>query len=429
MNYSETLNYLFTAMPSFQNIGGDAYKPGLERIMQFCARLGDPHLKYKVIHIAGTNGKGSTSHALASVLQHAGYRTALFTSPHLRDFRERIRVNGSMVSEQEVIEFVERYRPDMEELRLSFFEMTAAMAFRHFALQGVDIAVIETGLGGRLDATNIVSPILSIITNIGIDHTKFLGSRLPQIAAEKGGIIKDNRAVILGERSEEYTYVIEEIARLKGAELLFAEDKVEVISQEYNTDGQLFTLRDMSNAETLDIELDMGGSYQAKNIVTAYAAIKYLDGSGEVKIPQSAITSGFRSVVSTTSLMGRWQKLNDLPLMICDTGHNAHGLKYVMEQLRATPHKKLIMVLGFANDKKLDEILPLFDPKAHFIFTRPKVDRAFPCEEIMGVAKSLGLDCEAVDDVQEAILHAKNIASRKDLIFVGGSNFVVAEVY
>ncbi len=428
MNYQETLEYLFTAMPSFQNIGGDAYKPGLERIAEFCSRLGDPHLKYRVIHIAGTNGKGSTSHALASVLQHAGYRTALFTSPHLRDFRERIRVDGQMVSEAEVIEFVERYRTDMEELQLSFFEMTAAMAFRHFAMQGVDVAVIETGLGGRLDATNIVMPLLSIITNIGIDHTKFLGTTLSQIATEKAGIIKSGRAVILGEKEPSYSDVIEAIARERGAEIIFAQEQVEVIRQEYTLDGQRFRLRTMSDDQVVDIELDMMGSYQCKNIVTAYAAIKYLIQNRDITIPPKAIVNGFRSIIPTTSLMGRWQRLCDSPRVICDTGHNAHGLKYVMEQLRVTPHKKLIMVLGFANDKKLDEILPLFDLDAHFIFTRPKVDRAFRCEDIMAAAESLGYSCQAIEDVCDALTHAKEIATSDDLIFVGGSNFVVAEV-
>ncbi|MFI3282228.1 MAG: folylpolyglutamate synthase/dihydrofolate synthase family protein [Rikenellaceae bacterium] len=428
MTYSETLTYLFTAMPSFQNIGGDAYKPGLERITQFCEVLGNPHRKYRVIHIAGTNGKGSTSHMLASVIQHAGYRTALFTSPHLRDFRERMRVNGEMISQEEVVTFVERYRHDMERLQLSFFEMTAAMALHHFALSGVEVAVIETGLGGRLDATNIVDPTLSIITNIGIDHTKFLGTTLPQIAAEKGGIIKQQRGVILGEMGDEYTSVIEDIAHANGSTLVLAQREWCIAKQEVLAEGQNITLQNMQSGESIDIELDLVGKYQSKNVVTTITAIYYINAHTPIAIPQRAINEGLNSVITTTSLLGRWQKLSDSPRVICDTGHNAHGLKYVMEQLRATPHNRLFCVLGFANDKKLDEILPLFDIDAYFIFTRPKVDRAFHCSEIECVAKKMGYKCESIEDVSQAVAYAKGLAQEGDLIFVGGSNFVVAEV-
>ncbi len=457
MNYTQTLDYLFTAMPSFQNVGGDAYKPGLERIEKFCEILGSPHLKFKVIHIAGTNGKGSTSHMLASVIQHSGARTALFTSPHLRDFRERMRVNGEMISEREVVEFVATYRTEMERLQLSFFEMTAAMAFDFFARKGVDVAVIETGLGGRLDATNIVMPILSIITNIGVDHTKFLGTTLTQIASEKGGIIKPNRAVILGERGDEYTHVISDIASKLNSDMIFAEDCWGVAKQVLHAQGQTITLESLCHNDTIDdadatitmddticatidatidatinatidIELDLAGTYQSKNIVTAYTAIDWLAQNNLLPISRESIIKGFASVVATTNLLGRWQTLSLSPRVICDTGHNAHGLRYVMEQLKATPHARLIMVLGFANDKKMDEILPLFNIEAHFIFTRPKVDRAYECSVIMEHALSLGYKCEAVEDVNCALNRAKEIALDGDLIFVGGSNFVVAEI-
>ncbi|MFI3301798.1 MAG: folylpolyglutamate synthase/dihydrofolate synthase family protein [Rikenellaceae bacterium] len=428
MTYAETLNYLFTAMPSFQNIGGDGYKPGLERIESFCTKLGNPHHKFHVIHIAGTNGKGSLSHILASVMQHAGYRTALFTSPHLRDFRERIKVNGTMISEQKVIEFVERYRADMEALQLSFFEMTAAMAFDYFAHEGVDVAIIETGLGGRLDATNIVSPLLSVITNIGVDHTKFLGTTLPQIAAEKGGIIKANTPVVLGEKGSEYSSVIADIAASRASQLIFAQDEMEVVSQHPSQCGQHFEVRDIKSNDTFAIELDMAGIYQAKNIVTALTAIKIINEKLLLNVPVEAIQKGASTATKTTSLLGRWQTISHSPRVICDTGHNAHGLKYVMEQLRATPHNRLIMVLGFANDKNLKEILPLFNLGANFIFTRPKVERAFACEEVERVARQLGYDCESVEDVAEALCKAKSMAGEGDLIFVGGSNFVVAEV-
>ncbi len=422
MTYAEAIDYLFTAMPSFQNIGAGAYKPGLERIESFCKLLGSPHLRYEIIHVAGTNGKGSVSHAMASVLQHEGRKVGLFTSPHLRDFRERIRVNGEMISQHEVVAFVERYRADMERIGLSFFEMTAALAFLHFAQNGVDIAVIETGLGGRLDATNIVTPRLSIITNIGLDHTAYLGTTLPEIAREKGGIIKPHTPVIVGERGAEYSSVIEDIARLQESPIIFAEDMSQVLSQSLNALGQSITLQDINEGQTVDIELDLAGLYQSKNIVTLYAATKQLGISNDVFV------KALSSVVSTTSLVGRWQRLCDSPRVICDTGHNAHGIKYITEQLRATPHRRLIMVLGFANDKEVTKILPLFDPSAHFIFTQPRVSRAMACEDIVAIAKTLSLDYEVVEDVAQALARAKSIASEDDLIFVGGSNFVVAEV-
>lgn len=407
-------------MPSFQNIGAGAYKPGLERIEKFCSILGNPHLKYEVIHIAGTNGKGSTSHMLASVMQQCGRRTALFTSPHLRDFRERIRIDGEMISEEEVIEFVAAHRDDMERCQLSFFEMTAAMAFDHFARHGAQVAIIETGLGGRLDATNIVSPRLCIITNIGLDHTKYLGNTLADIAREKGGIIKPSTPIILGEQGEEYTQVIKAIAEDKGAEFILAQSEAEVISQTPSPTGQCIILRD--NGEDIALELDLAGVYQSRNIVTLYSAAKHLN------TPREAVISAMNKVVENTSLVGRWQTLSLSPRVVCDTGHNAHGIRYIAEQLRSTPHRKLIMVLGFANDKNLDDILPLYTKEAHYIFTQPKVDRALPCQEILRKATSMGFECEAVEDVRTALRHARSIAHADDLIFVGGSNFVVAEV-
>ncbi len=422
MTYAETLEYLFTAMPSFQNIGDGAYKPGLERISEFCARLGNPHLKYEVIHIAGTNGKGSTSHMLASVMQQSGRRTALFTSPHLRDFRERIRINGVMISEDEVVEFVAQYREDMERCGLSFFEMTAAMAFDHFARHGAEVAIIETGLGGRLDATNIVSPRLCIITNIGLDHTRYLGNTLAEIAREKGGIIKPSTPIILGEQGEEYTSVIEGIAHSRGAEFVLAQEVAEVTEQNICDNGQRITLRDRQSNQNIELTLDLAGVYQSRNIVTLYCAAKQLN------ITHEAIVSGLSRVIENTSLVGRWQTLSLSPHVVCDTGHNAHGIRYIAEQLHTTPHRRLIMVLGFANDKNVAEILPLFPKEAHYIFTQPKVDRALPCREILPVASAIGYKCEAVEDVRTALTHAKELAHQDDLIFVGGSNFVVAEV-
>ncbi|MFI3247609.1 MAG: folylpolyglutamate synthase/dihydrofolate synthase family protein [Rikenellaceae bacterium] len=424
MNYTQTTEYLFSAMPSFQNVGGSAYKPGLERIEAFCKVLGDPHLAYPTIHVAGTNGKGSTSHMLASVLQSAGYRVGLFTSPHLRDFRERMRIDGEMISEKMVVDFVAQNRDCMEHLNLSFFEMTAAMAFDFFAHSKVDIAVIETGLGGRLDATNIVDPILSIITNIGIDHTQYLGSTLPEIAAEKAGIIKRSKPVIVGEKVDEYRSVIEQKAANMGSSLYFATDHYSINNIEQKADNQIVSLT--HNGISRDYTLDLQGAYQAKNLVTLLTAIDNL--KPHLQIPQEAIEGGLRSVVDSTSLCGRWQTMSDSPKIICDTGHNTHGLREVTAQLARQEYSKLYCVVGFARDKDLRTIIPLFPKDCHFIFTRAKVERAFTTDEIALVARELGVDFTLVDDVQSAVMEARKRAEESDLIFVGGSNFVVAEI-
>ncbi len=426
MNYTETTEYLFTAMPSFQNVGGDAYKPGLERIEAFCGVLGDPHKAYPVIHVAGTNGKGSTSHMLASVLQSAGYRVGLFTSPHLRDFRERMRVDGVTISEDDVVDFVARNRESMESLGLSFFEMTAAMAFDFFARSKVDVAVIETGLGGRLDATNIVDPVLSIITNIGIDHTQYLGTTLPQIAAEKGGIIKKNRPVVLGEKVDEYRSVTEQRALLMGADLSYATDLREVDGVKQQVDFQVVDVRNSITGEIEQYSLDLLGAYQMHNLLTLLAAVDIINKN--IPIPQYALHNGLKSVVRQTALLGRWQRISDSPKTICDTGHNVHGLRVVTQQLSRESYTKLYCVVGFARDKDLKTILNLFPQDTHFIFTRAAVERAFTTAEIAEVASDLALEFTLVDCVAEALAEARRMARSTDMIFVGGSNFVVAEI-
>ncbi len=426
MTYAETLDYLFTAMPSFQNVGGDAYKPGLERIEQFCKYLGSPQCKYMVVHVAGTNGKGSTSHMMASVLQSAGYRVGLFTSPHLRDFRERMRINGEMIVKADVVEFVGSHRTEMERLQLSFFEMTAAMAFDHFARSGVEVAVIETGLGGRLDATNIVTPLLSVITNIGIDHTKFLGDTIEAIAGEKAGIIKSGVAVVLGESSAAYDHVFVKRAGDVGAELIYAQREVEWLGSVPTKGGQRLELK--IDGESICVDLDMAGEYQCHNVVTACAALRYLNASTPINIDRNALLRGMNSVVNSTSLIGRWYTLSESPRVVCDTGHNSHGIKYVANQLKTESYKRLICVLGLSNDKNLSEIIPMFPREGYYIFTRPKVERAFQPQEIAEVAESLGYQCEIVESVAEAVTKAKSMAEGDDMIFVGGSNFVVAEV-
>lgn len=415
-------------MPSFQRVGGDAYKPGLERIAEFCAHLGNPQLSYPTIHIAGTNGKGSTSNMLAAALSAAGYRVGLFTSPHLRDFRERMRVCGEMISEAEVIDFVAKQREVMEEMGLSFFEMTAAMAFEHFRRAEVDVAIIECGLGGRLDATNIVAPLLSIITNIGLDHTQYLGNTLPAIAAEKGGIIKPNVELIVGQRDTEYSFVFEEIAQKIGAPILYAEEHFTILSAAEHDDFQRIETLCATSQEPITIDLELRGEYQRHNLLTALTAIERLNATTEFVISGEAITTGLAQIAALTSFEGRWQRLSSSPLTVCDTGHNSHGLRYVAAQLARQEYRKLICVLGLSRDKDLPQILSLFPQDAHFIFTRPNVERAFLTHEIAPVATQLGLSFECVDRVPAAVERAREIASAEDMIFIGGSNFVVAEI-
>ncbi len=427
MNYRETTEYLFGAMPSFQNVGSEAYKPGLERMQEFCSLIGNPEQSYLIIHIAGTNGKGSTSNMLASVLRSAGYRVGLFTSPHLRDFRERMRVDGEMISECEVVDFVAKYRADMGHVGLSFFEMTASMAFDYFARSQVDVAVIECGLGGRLDATNIVTPILSVITNIGLDHTQYLGDTLPQIAAEKGGIIKRGVAVVIGEHDRECDDIFVDIADKNGSEILFAEDLRRISNVEASADYQTITLLDGAGEEVA-YRLDLRGEYQRHNLLTLLAAVDKINDGGSIEISQQSIHDGLRSVTTQMHLEGRWQKICSSPLTICDTGHNMHGMRAVTQQLRAQKYDKLYCVLGFARDKDLRQILPLFPQSTHFIFARPKVERAFTVAEIAEVAESLGVDYQCVEGVIDALAKAQSLAKDGDLVFVGGSNFVVAEI-
>lgn len=430
MTYSETIDFLFNQVTSFQQVGAAAYKPGLERVEEFCRLLGNPHNDYHTIHIAGTNGKGSTSHMLASVLQQAGYRVGLFTSPHLKDFRERVRVDGEMISEQEVVGFVERNMPEIKRLGLSFFEITAAMAFEHFALQDVEVAVIETGLGGRLDATNIITPLVSVITNIGLDHTDLLGSTLQAVAAEKAGIIKRGVPVVLGERSEEYNDIFVKRAEELSAPLYFAQEQCRVLEQGVADDMQRFVLqRDRDNAK-FDVKLDLMGEYQYNNLITASAALDVLDKLTSLTISRRAYLEGLQSVSRSTSLAGRWQVLSAEPYMVCDTGHNAHGIKYVAKQLQglAERYSKLYCVVGFAKEKNLDEVLPLLPTEAYYIFTQASSPRALPAVSLAEQAAEFGLQGEVVTSVADAVAEAQKKATAKDAIFIGGSNFIVGEI-
>lgn len=428
MNYNQTLEFLFQSLPAFETQGADGYKPGLERISAFCRLIGNPQRNFFTIHVAGTNGKGSVAHIIASVLQQAGYRTGLFTSPHLVDFRERIRVDGEMIPKQKVVNFVDKHHDKMVDLGLSFFEMTAAMAFDYFAQSDVEVAVIETGLGGRLDATNIIVPILSIVTNIGLEHTALLGDTLQKIAREKAGIIKKSIPVIVGEADSRYNEVFEQVAAANKSRVIYAEKEFACEEHHMEEGYQHFRLRRMRDEQSFEVELDLQGDYQCRNIVTASAAIDFLHEETPLTISRRAYLEGMKNAAANTSLMGRWQKLGEEPLTICDTGHNAHGIAWVAEQLKTTPHKELYCILGFVRDKDLAHILPLLPHDAHYIFTQARSERALPAVDLAAKAAIYGLQGEAVEQVGEALRRARELAAPEDLIFVGGSTYVVAEV-
>ena len=429
MNYTETLDYLFSSMPSFQQVGGDAYKPGLERIAEFCRSIGNPQRNYFVIHIAGTNGKGSVSNMLAAVLQQAGYQTGLFTSPHLTDFRERIRVNGEMISKQKVVNFVDRYKAEMERLQLSFFEMTTAMAFDYFAQSDVEVAVIEAGLGGRLDATNIVQPLISVITNIGLEHTEYLGDSLPKIAREKGGIIKKCTPVVVGENNNNYNLVLEEIANDLRSDLVYANEAFTLGECGFDAGKQVVTMIRVRDGYPYQLRLDLLGEYQRKNLVTVATVLDRLHEATPLSISRRAFVEGVRDVSKITAFRGRWQVLSDKPLIVCDTAHNEHGITEVAKQLKGrTNGGRLLCVMGFCQDKEFSKMLAQMPKDAHYIFTQASIRRAASLEKIADVASSLSLDFELVPTVAEAMAKAKMELADEDMLFVGGSTFVVAEV-
>jgi len=405
MTYPETLDYLFSQLPMYQRVGQAAYKADLKSTLELCALLGHPENQFPSIHLAGTNGKGSTAHMLASIFQEAGYKTGLYTSPHLRDFRERIRINGQMISKESVATFVDAYRNDFESIGLSFFEWTVGLAFHVFAQEKVDIAIVETGMGGRLDSTNVVTPLLSIITNIGHDHQQFLGDTLGAIAGEKAGIIKKGIPVIIGERHPETQPVFEAMASAQAAPLHFAED-IET---------------------TPEVALPLLGVYQKKNLRTVFKSLEVLQES-DFMLPFEAVIKGLENVVLNTGLLGRWQQLATRPLTICDTAHNLEGLTEVMQQLLATPHQQLHIVLGLVNDKTPSTILQLFPKQAHYYFCQAQIPRAMESAELQKHASEVGLLGELHSSVREALNAAQDKATNDDIIFVGGSTFVVAEV-
>lgn len=422
MTYEETLDYLYNQMPEYQRIGERAYKVGLDNSLVLDNIFGHPHRHYKTIHVAGTNGKGSTSHLLAAILQESGYRVGLYTSPHLTDFRERIRVNGEMIDKNFVVDFTKKYRVQFEPVMPSFFELTMEMAFLWFAHQKVDIAVIETGLGGRLDSTNIITPMLSIITNIGLDHMKFLGDTLPLIAAEKAGIIKQEVPVVIGEKgNQEVVMVFRRQAALLNAPILFAEDEMSDLSAVRMGSRWIFHTREYHS-----IICDLGGFAQQKNARTLLTAVALLREVGLV-IPREAVYRGFSQVITLTGLQGRWQQLQQKPKIICDIAHNAHGLRDVMEQLQSESYGQLHMVFGMASDKDRESVLPLLPREARYYFTRASVERALDERLLQEEAGAYGLTGERYGNVAEAVAAAIKNADENDLIFIGGSSFVVAD--
>lgn len=404
ITYQQTVEWMFQQLPMYQRVGKQAFKKDLSNTLKLAEYLGNPQRKFKSIHVAGTNGKGSVSHMLASVFQTAGYKTGLYTSPHLKDFRERIRINGKMISEQDVIDFISESKDFLRENQLSFFEMTVGMAFEHFACEQVDIAIIEVGLGGRLDSTNILLPELSVITNIGRDHVAFLGSDLSGIAREKAGIIKPGVPVVIGETLTETKPVFQEVAITNHSEIIFAEEK-----------------------QFQDYKSDLKGVYQKKNIKTLLAAVDILRQSGW-EIPEDALKEALLHVKFNTGLRGRWDILGETPKVICDTAHNTDGLKLVMEQLKREKYQNLHVVLGVVNDKDLVEILPLFPKTATYYFAKPDVPRGLEVEILYLEAQKFQLAGRKFSSVQKAYRSALENAGDKDLIFIGGSNFTVAEV-
>lgn len=408
MNYQETTEYLFNSTPVFEKIGAKAYKPGLQTTHELDEHFGHPHRQYNTIHIAGTNGKGSCSHTIAAILQSQGYKVGLYTSPHLVDFRERIRVNGECLPEQYVIDFVEENRAFFEPLHPSFFELTTAMAFKYFAEQKVDYAVIEVGLGGRLDCTNIITPVLSVITNISFDHTQFLGNTLAEIAGEKAGIIKPDVPVVIGEYIEETRPVFEKVAEERHSPILFAQDE------------------DIS----MNVDMELKGSYQERNRKTILAALNVLRQT--MTISDEAIRNGFGHVCELTGLRGRWEKLGEAPLVICDTGHNLAGWKYLATQINDVDAQVKHIVFGMVDDKDVEHVLQLLRDKlkngVKFYWTQPSTKRAIPVEKLRDTALKYNLHGEMYHSVKEAYMTAKANAKNDDFVFVGGSSYVVADL-
>jgi dihydrofolate synthase/folylpolyglutamate synthase len=405
MTYHDTVHWMFDKLPVYQHQGASAYKKDLTNTLILSAYLHHPERKIKCIHVAGTNGKGSTSHMLASILMEAGYKTGLYTSPHLKDFRERIKIDGKEIPEDFVVSFIQKHRPFFESHDLSFFEMTVGLAFDYFAEEKVDIAIIETGLGGRLDSTNIITPLLSVVTNIGLDHTQFLGNTPELIAGEKAGIIKPGIPVVIGEYTDETKPVFLKKAKETLSDIYFASD---LVAENYPS--------------------DLTGDYQTHNKKTVLQAIRVLQHQNEFALSEDHIKAGLLHVVKNTRLLGRWQQLQSNPMVICDTAHNRHGLEIVMKQVSQITFDKLHLVLGVVNDKDLDDVWPLFPKAAAYYFCKPNIPRGLDAAILQDAASDFGLNGKVYSSVTEAYLAALANAKKEDLVYVGGSTFVVAEI-
>jgi len=426
--YKKTLDYLYNKLPYYQRAGKVAYKANLNNSINLDNYFGNPHKRFKCIHIAGTNGKGSVSHMIASILQTAGYKVGLYTSPHLKDFRERIKINGKEIPKEEVICFVKDNINIFNKIKPSFFEITVIMAFYYFAKERVDFAVIEVGLGGRLDSTNIITPEISIITNISLDHTDLLGNSKELIAKEKAGIIKENIPVIKGQSDTEIDYVFKEMAYLKNTKLYFADKIYSINYSMLSTDNkQILNLKKNNKKAYSVLKLDLQGYYQKFNVLPVLLAIDILNEKG-LKINDSFVYKGLENTIKNTGIRGRWEVIGSNPLIVCDTAHNEEGIKQVVNQLNNTPYKKLHMVIGFVNDKKLNKILKLLPEDAIYYFTRAHIPRAMNEIKLQDLAAKYSLFGESFTDVKKAYTLAKSNANTNDLIFIGGSTFVVAEV-
>lgn len=427
MNYQEVVQYLYNQTPDFQKVGAKAYKVGVENMLEFDKYLGSPHQNFKIIHVAGTNGKGSTSHMLASVLQAAGYKVGLYSSPHLLDFRERIKVNGVEISEEFVVNFTFQHKDAIERIHPSFFEVTTVMSFDYFAKVGVDVAIIEVGLGGRLDSTNIVNPEVSVITNISYDHVDMLGNTLALIAEEKSGIIKQYVPVVVGEWEEQTSDVFEEKAKKMNAPIVFADREYNLLDSKLVDGLQYFKVERKSDGFIYEVSLDLLGAYQKYNILTVLATLNNLKERNVFAISQDSIRDGLSNVVESTNLQGRWQVLQRNPKIICDIAHNVDGLTQTMEQLQRESYKKLYFVFGMVADKDVSGALMLLPKDAFYYFTQANIPRALDVALLKNKCAEYGLQGVAIPKVSDALKEAKKVAGVDDVIYVGGSTFVVAE--
>ncbi|MGQ1908474.1 bifunctional folylpolyglutamate synthase/dihydrofolate synthase [Marinifilum sp. RC60d5] len=427
MNYQETINYMFTQLPMFQRTGKAAYKANLDTTLALDEYFNHPHKTFKTIHVAGTNGKGSVSHSLASVLKESGLKVGLYTSPHLRDFRERIKINGQMIPELEVVDFIQKHKSKFEVLHPSFFEMTVALAFEYFSKEKVDIAVVEVGLGGRLDSTNIISPLLSVITNISKDHTALLGNEITDIAKEKAGIIKKEVPVVIGEKQSEISSLFLEIAKERGSNLSFAEDKYELVSANCNVEKQKLSYKSAERKNVIDIDCDLLGNYQIKNVRTVLSVCDQLLKIG-ISLSEENIKRGLANIVRNTGLLGRWQTLQQNPRVICDTGHNTAGIREIIEQISNTKYRNLKVVFGMVDDKNTEEVLSMMPKNAVYYFTKADIPRALDEKVLKLQGAKFNLNGNSYSRVKDALKAAIADSEADDLVYVGGSTFVVAEV-